>query len=158
MQDDLGYVVRLQREHGGILEAITGYLNALDEASMGTIDEVRKVTGQLAALHSDLSEHIRFEEQEVLIRLASYAGEILRRGIVLEHEEILASISELMEESRDLTDGISDKTALGLFWSRFTEKMQDIRLLVEDHANKQKVILELAWKALDKESEHKRQP
>ena len=50
---------------------------------------VREVAERLAALHSNLSEHVKFEEQEVLPRLASYAVKILTRGVVLEHEEIL---------------------------------------------------------------------
>jgi hypothetical protein len=70
----------------------------------------------------------------------------------LEHEEILASIFELMEQSRDLVGGPLDETALGLFQAKFREKMQDIRVLVEDHAQKQEVILELADRTLKRET------
>ena len=152
MQNKLVDVVRLQREHGGILEAIGGFLDALDKLSVGNADKVREVAERLAALHSNLSEHVKFEEQEVLPKLASYAVEILTQGVVLEHEEILASIFELMEQSRDLADIPSDETALGLFQAKFREKMQDIRWSVEDHAQKQEVILELADRTLKRET------
>ena len=151
MQDKLVNVVRLQREHGGILEAIGGFLDALDKLSVGNAENVREVAERLAALHSNLNEHIKFEEQEVLSKLARYAVEILTQGVVLEHEVILASIFELMEQSRDLAGSSLDETALGLYQAKFREKMQDIRCLVEDHAQKQEVILELADRTLERE-------
>lgn len=152
MQNKLVDVVRLQREHGGILEAIGGFLDALDKLSVGNAEKVSEVTKRLATLHSNLSKHIKFEEQEVLPRLVNYAVKILTQGVVLEHEKILASISELMEQSRDLANGHSDETELGLFQAKFREKMQDIRWLVEDHAQKQGVILELADTTLERET------
>ena len=152
MQNKLVDVVRLQREHGGILEAIGGFLDALDKLSVGNADKVREVAERLSALHSNLSDHVKFEEQEVLPSLARYAAKIITHGVVLEHEEILASIFELMEQSRDLADIPSDETALGLFQAKFREKMQDIRWLVEDHTQKQEVILELADRTLKRET------
>ena len=138
MQNKLVDVVRLQREHGGILEAIGGFLDALDKLSVGNTEKVSEVAKRLATLHSNLSKHIKFEEQEVLPRLVNYAVKILTQGVVLEHEKILASISELMEQSRDLANGHSGETELGLFQAKFREKMQDIRWLVEDHAQNER--------------------
>ena len=57
-----------------------------------------------------------------------------------------------MEQLRDWADSPSDNTALGLFQARFREKMQDIRSLAEDHAQKQDVILELADKIIERET------
>jgi hypothetical protein len=153
MQNKLVDVVRLQREHGGILDAIGGFLDALDKLSVGNAHKVREVAERLAVLYSNLDEHVKFEEQEVLPKIASYAIEILTRGVVLEHEEILASISKIMEQSRELADNPSDKMELDIFQAKFREKMQDIRWLVEDHAQKQEVIFKLADKALNRETE-----
>jgi len=145
-------VLRLQREHGGILEAIGGFLDAFDKLRVGNADEIREVIERLATLHSDFVEHVRFEEQEVLSRLASYASVILTRGVILELEGITASISELTEQLQDLADSPSNETALDLFRAKFREKMQDIRWLVEDHAQKQDIILELFDKSIEGET------
>jgi hypothetical protein len=152
MQDKLIDILRVQREHGGILEAIGNLLGILSRSGVGTTDEAREITGRLTELRSELSEHIHFEEQEVLAKLANYATEILTRGLIWEHEEILTSISELMGQARDLADGSSDETALGLFQAKLIETMQDIRQRVEDHAQKQECILELANNTLEREA------
>jgi len=145
-------VLRLQREHGGILEAIGGFLDAFDKLRVDNTDEMREVIERLATLHSDFIEHVNFEKQEVLSRLASYAAAILTRGVVLELDGITASISELMEQLRDLADGPLNETALMLFQAKFREKMQDIRWVVEDHAQKQDIILELFDKLIEGET------
>ena len=153
MQNKLVDVVRLQREHGGILEAIRSFLDELDNLSVCNAEKVGEVAKWLATLHSNLSKHIKFEEQEVLPRLVNYAAKILTQGLVLEHERILTSISELIEQSRDLGNDHPDETELRLFQARFREKMQDIRCMVEDHARKQETILELANNVIEREAE-----
>ena len=145
-------IMRIQREHGGILEAIGGSLNAFDKLRVGNTDETREVIERLATLHSNFTEHVRFEKQEVLSRLTSYAADILTGGVILELDRITASIHELMEQLRGLADGSLDQPALVLFQAKFREKMQDIRWLVEDHAQKQDVILELADKVIKRET------
>ena len=143
-------VLRLQREHGGILEAIGGSLDTFDKLRVGDTDDILEVIERLATLHSDFIEHVNFEKQEVLSRLASYAAAILTRGVVLELDGITASIFELKEQLQNLADGTLDETALMLFQAKFREKMQDIRVLVEDHAQKQDGILELANKIIER--------
>ena len=155
MENGLIDVIRLQKEHGGILDAIGSLLNYLDNTNPSKVDQIPRVTERLTDLYRVLNEHIRFEEREVLPQLVSYAAEILAEGIVLEHEEILDSIVEITERSRDISSVSSDEIALKLFQAKFKEKMQDIRCLVEDHAQKQKMILELAEKTLIQDAKNR---
>ena len=152
MQDKLIDVVRLQREHGGILETIGAFLDALDKPSVATTDALREIAGCLTDLHSNLCEYVHFGEYEALPRLRRYSAGILSSGLVLEYENILASISKLIEQSRDLADGSSDEVVWGLFEAKLREKMQEIRWLVKSHARKQELILELAYRTLERET------
>ena len=133
MLDDLIDILRLHKEHGKILKAIAAFLDAIDKSSADSTEVMHDIAERLADLHNDLSKHVHFEEQEVLPTLASYAGEILRRGVLLEHEE-----------ARNLTDGPLDRVGLRLFWARSSEKMQEIYALVEEHAKIQEAILDVA--------------
>ena len=144
--------MKIQREHGGILEAIGGFLDAFDKLRVDNTDDTREVIERLTTLHSNFTEHVRFEKQEVLSRLTSYAADILTGGVILELDRITSTIHELMEQLRGLADGSMDKTALMLFQAKFREKIQDIHWLVEDHAQKQDVILELADKVIKRET------
>jgi hemerythrin-like domain-containing protein len=153
MHDKFDEVVRLQREHGGILEAIGDFLDVLDKLDIGSADKVNEVAEGLATLHDNLIEHVKFEEQVILPKLASYAVKILALGVVLEHEEILFSVSELMKQTRYFAEGPSDQTEFGLFQAKFREKMQDIHWVVENHAQTQEVILKLAERTLKQETE-----
>ena len=89
MQNNLIDVLRLQREHSGILEHIMVTLDTLDKAYIDSSGQLREITERLANLQNNLNEHVHFEEQEVLPTLARHATEIMSRGLVLEHEEIL---------------------------------------------------------------------
>ena len=152
MKNELIDVVRLQKEHGGILDVIGGLLSYLDETAVNKIDQIPKVTKQLTTLYQVLNEHVKFEEEEVLPKLISYAAEILTEGTVFEHKEILDSILVITEHSRGLSGGNPDEITIDLFRAKFKEKLQDIHWLVEDHAKKQEVILELAERVLKHDS------
>ena len=158
MQDNVVDFLTLQGEHGEFLEAITAFFDMIDKLSAGNTEQVREITRHLADLHSDLGKHMHFEEQEVLPRLVSYTAEIISHCLTLEHEEILASLSELMEEARNFADGSPDKVELRLFQAKFREKMHNIRVLVDDHAHEQGFIFGLVQEMADHELKHKRQP
>ena len=158
MLDDLIDILRLHKEHGKILETIAAFLDNMDKASPDSTEVVHDIAERLADLHNDLSKHVHFEEQEVLPRIVSYAGEILRRGVLIGHEEMLASLSELKEEARNLTDGPLDRVEMGLFWTSSSKKMQDIYTLVKGHAKTQEAILSVAREVQIHESGHKRKP
>ena len=158
MLDDLIDILRLHKEHSEILKDISAFLETIDKTSADSIEVVHDIAERLANLHNNLSKHVHFEEQEILPMIASYAGEILRRGVLLEHEEILASLSELVEEARNLTDGPLDRVESRLLWARSSEKMQEIYALVEEHAKTQEAILDVAREVQIHESEQKRQP
>jgi hemerythrin-like domain-containing protein len=152
MQNRLFDILRLQREHGGILEAIGSSLDAVDELRVANTDKVREVVDRLNVLYGNLSNHVKFEEQEVLPKLAEYAAKIIAQGAVLEHEEILAAIWDLTERARYLAKGSIDENELDIFQADLRTRMQDIHSLVEDHAQKQEVILDLAERVIQRET------
>lgn len=158
MLDQLIDILRLHKEHGKILKDISAFLEAIDKSNVDSIEDIHDIAERLASLHDNLSKHVHFEEQEIMPMIASYAGEMLRRGVLLGHEEILASLSELKEEARNLTEGPLDRVESRLLCARSNEKMQEIYSLVEAHAKTQDAILSMAREVQIHESEHKRRP
>jgi hemerythrin-like domain-containing protein len=152
MQNELIDVVRLQKEHGGILEAIGSLLNEFDKTTLANAEEIAKIKDHLTDLQDYLEAHIDFEEHEVLPKVTRYAVSILRKGLVLEHEDISAFISEQIKKIQELVVDPSDKVGLDIFQAKFREVMQEIHFMVENHAQKQEVILELIERVLSEDA------
>jgi|GEM_PF-4943153 len=160
MQDSLAAIQRMQTEHGQILQSITDSLVAAERLvsidvspSGGEPDthKVREFEDFVTSIQKDLSEHVRFEEQEVLPVITSYAAQIIKGGLLFEHEAIRRAIAELSERTKDLAGLASDYSALTVREAEIEEKLQDIRLMIEEHSNKQEVIFDLAQMASEME-------
>jgi iron-sulfur cluster repair protein YtfE (RIC family) len=120
-----------------------------DMGSVSDTDKVRELEEYIVAIQCDLSEHMRFEEQEVLPTIIRYAAEIISRGLLFEHEGILNSITDLREKVMDLVSSHPDHAALVIDEARIIGKLHDIHAIVKEHIQKQEAILELAYLACE---------
>jgi len=150
---NISAILRLQADHGQILQTIEDYAKAAEEMLDPTtsdtigvpdIDRLRKFEEYTTAIHKDITEHMLFEEREVLPIITMYAEEIIRRGLLYEHKEIDHSIIELREKLAHLISAPSDYEARVTENAAIIAKLLDIRMMIEEHAHKQEAILELA--------------
>jgi len=156
MNDYLAALDRLEEQHIEALGAIHRCHNDVDAiaragvaAEFGTseADRLRALEEDLAALNDQFSEHMRFEEQQLLPILNRYAAQIVTNGLVFQHQAILASIGDLIEAVRALRGTPASETAMGVERARVQAKLQDFQSLLEAHTEVQRVIFELAREA-----------
>lgn len=158
MRHTISEILRLQLDHSQILQTIADSVEAAERLvglktphmnNEPDADDARKLKRDMAAIHRDLSEHIRFEELEFLPSITVYADEIVKRGLLFEHKEILDSIADLEEKASALIDANLDQAKLVVEEASIIARLQDIYVLVEEHIHKQDVILQLAHLAIE---------
>jgi len=163
MEDALGAIEKILREHSEGLEAIQGCENTANSlVSLGrhwipgtpvsVADEVRQLQERLAAIHRDLSEHMRFEEEEFLPTITKYAAEIVNRGLCFEHATILNSITELTEKAPDLVGEPTDRAELLAGQARIRASLDNIRRLLGEHTRKAETITDLAREVIESQT------
>lgn len=153
MHKDLSAILRLQAEHSQILQNIVNSLESAEELldqlssakdSSPDTDTVREYEEYMTDIFRDINKHIRFEEQEVLPTIITYAEEIILRGLLYEHKEISQAITELREKGSDLISAYLEDKLLIADSEGIMEKLQDMHAMIDEHINKQDAILELA--------------
>ena len=102
----------------------------------------------LQSITSDLEAHMHFEEQEFLPILTEYAGEIIRRGLLSEHEAILGSIAEAREAAKGLIRRQAGREEVMGAEINIHEGLGRILQLMREHTRRQEVIFSLAEEAL----------
>jgi len=164
MQDDLGAIARIAREREHTLEqlqkceVVVGQLANLHknwvpgsppdlEVKLGELEET------LQGIEQDMEEHRRSEEEDILPILVEHAGEIIYRGLTMDHDKIVKEVADLRA-----------RVHASFGWSagreeRITQEM-DIRgsigvvlTLMRTHCDDQAVIYRLAREVLVQEQE-----
>ncbi|MFC2039354.1 hemerythrin domain-containing protein [Chloroflexota bacterium] len=163
MQDVLGAIDKIIREHSAGLETVRGCEKAADSLAklerhwipgipVSPVDEVRQLQELLTTIHRDLSWHMQFEEEEFLPTITKYAAEIVVRGLCLQHAAILESITKLREIVPDLVTESMDRGELMVAQRRIKDKLDDIRRLLEEHARNAEMITSLARDVIESQT------
>ena len=118
---------------------------------MGIEEELGKLDQYLEEIRTDLEEHIRVEEKEVLPTLTKYSANIISKAVLYEHEKILKSISELEKHAGDLVNKTTNRSELLNGEFKIKEAINQILQLIQEHSDAQEVIYNLAQEALDED-------
>ncbi len=165
MENHLATLNRLIREHEETLESIqecsvcTDNLASLCQRWIpGHPEELEHelahLEGALSRLNAAFEKHMLVEEREFLPTLTKHATDIVSKGLMYKHREILQSINLLRANARDSVKKSSDREQLIIGESRINEAIRYIQQLVEDHVHVQEVIFSLAREVLAEESEY----
>ena len=162
MQGELAIIRRIIDEHQSIREHMKLVGDSVsDQEALATLREThadlipgrsdvlseryKRVQQSISYLDDGLKNHFAFEEQA----LPAFLGELLIRGLVLEHLEI----SKEIDKARAV---IAETEAEGLSREQLLSKDADMQQLVdnirhsvEEHALKEEAILEMIERALE---------
>ncbi len=96
-------------------------------------------------LREGLENHFSFEEEN----LAPILGDIVMRGLMLEHEDIKKALDSL-RSTLDNTEiaALTSEQLLAVKWN-IRQKIEDLRELIEGHAGKEDVFLQTVKRALE---------
>jgi iron-sulfur cluster repair protein YtfE (RIC family) len=158
MQEHLAGIDRLLQEHEQISAKIGGCNEAINELAKvrqdwipgrpGNIDlELARLEKLLEEISKDLEEHMRMEEQEFLPVLTKNAVDIVRRGMLYEHQAVLESVSDLREHVRDFVGMPADREEMLEKEARVKGWINRVLELLQKHTQTQGVILDLAREA-----------
>ena len=123
---------------------IPGRVEILAEGQM-------KLQKTLNSLDEGLNNHFAFEGRA----LPPLLGELLMRALVLEHREIMREINEaksMVAEAK--LEGLNREELL-LKESRMQQMVNNICVLVDEHATKEEAILDMVKGALEDKSKNK---
>lgn len=149
MHKDLSAILRLQTEHNQILLNIVNSLESAEELvdqlssakdSGPDTDKVREYEEYMTDIFRNINKHIRFEEQEVLPTIITYAEEIILRGMLYEHKEISQAITELREKGSDLISAYLEDKLLVADSEGILVRLQDMHAMLEEHIIKPAII------------------
>jgi len=107
----------------------------------------------LSEIQNDLEEHSRYEEKEIIPVLYEHAGEIINRGLVLEHEKILDSITYLRKSAESLYGKVDSRDQRIAQEVDVREAIRAILQLVQRHCDTQYIIYGLAKDVLSNTNE-----
>jgi hypothetical protein len=165
MSDRLAVIERVIEEHkkiGGHMKLLGESLNdaealaelekAFTEWIPGRPEAISEKQGRLVRAVSFLGEglenHFSFEERA----LPPLLGDLLMRALMLEHREILKEIEEAKSLLGDpQAEGLSREGQL-VEESRIQQRIGVMSRRVEDHAEREELILEMVRKALEEEA------
>jgi phosphoenolpyruvate carboxylase len=161
MQDYLDDIDRLLREHKQLSAKIGGCnvtINELAGAIQNWIpgrpgkveQELFRLDKFLQEISKELEEHIREEEHEFLPVLTAHAADIIRRGVLYEHQTILELISDMRKHVKDFAGEPADREEMLEKQSRVKESIDRIIQAVQEHAHTQEVIFNLARESVAK--------
>jgi len=98
----------------------------------------------LSALDDGLQNHFRHEEES----LKPLLGELLMQALVLEHQEIAKTISKAIEILGGIQQGgLSPRQQMARELDLY-QAIDDVRLMVDDHASREETILDMVHRAL----------
>jgi DNA repair exonuclease SbcCD ATPase subunit len=155
MPDYLDGIDKLLGEHEQLCTKIGGCNRTINELS-GAIQnwipgrsenieqELSRLDKLLQEISKELEEHIREEEHEFLPVLTAHAADIIRRGVLYEHQAILESISDLKKHVKDFAGKPADREEMLEKQSKVKESIGRILEAVEEHAHTQEVVFNLA--------------
>ena len=169
MQYALGAIEIIVKEHEDTLEKIRDLdiimrhleflkRNWIPGLVGDVVQELSKLEEALEIIRADLEKHMRFEEDEFLPTLIKYASDIVSRGVLFEHREIIESITNLREDAKAIVGKPANRDEQLEKESKIREAIDNIQELLNDHVQTSELIYKLAREAIAQESEHKRQP
>jgi hypothetical protein len=165
MYQDKGSIGRLTREYEQILErlqkceiAVNELANLSKEWVPGSPpsldDKFQELINSLSAIEADLEEHSRFEEKEIMPFLSRHAGEIIERGLIQEHKQILESIRYLKKAAQATFVKPADRGERIIQEIDVREAISSILKRVQSHCEAQSVIYRLARQVLAEEQQN----
>ena len=107
----------------------------------------RKLEQTLCYLREGLSNH--FAAEETLLPLL--LDQVLTRAIVLDHRRILESMDEALAAVADLDLQGPDRESLLAMDSKVQQLIDHVCHLIEDHATKEDIVLDMMLRALREE-------
>jgi len=166
MPDNLAIIRRTIDEH----QAIRGHVKLIgdsvaDQEALRALERVRSdwIPGQLEALaerrkklqravsslDEGLENHFAQEEKA----LPPLLGELFMRALMLDHQEIRQAIDDAKVVAAEIKlEGLSREELLDSE-SRIQEAIDSLCHLVEDHAAREEIILEMLQRALEERAE-----
>lgn len=162
MSDSLDTIKKLLREHEQALYGVRKLDIALNDltslrqqwipgSSFSYEQRLAQLEQSLDSMHKDLSEHMRFEEETFLPILIKIAPEIIRRGLLSEHIEILDSIINMKRKVQALVRKPTDREEIIGVELHVRESLSIVLEYVEEHTHTQDIIFNLAREALTTE-------
>ena len=162
MADNLALIKRIIDEH----KAIGGHIKLVgesvaDEEALATLERARadwvpgrpggvsekrnKLQQAMSFLDAGLKKHFAFEEKV----LPPLLGDLLMRGLLLQHQEIRKEIDEAKSIVTDVQlEGLNREELLA-GEARTQQRIGVMCQLIEEHAAKEEVILEMVQGALE---------
>jgi len=165
MPDNLQIIKRILEEHQTIkghvklvgdavsdqeaLRSLEGSRADLIPGRLGALPEIQKTLQRaLLPLDEGLRNHFAFEEEN----LPPILGEILMKSLLLEHQEIKASLDHIKSTLSRIKPENLSRDELLTKEAQMQEMVNKICQLVGDHAAKEEMILEMAQRALEEKS------
>lgn len=108
----------------------------------------RELVNALSSIEADLEEHSRFEEKELMPVISEHAGEIIEKGLVQEHKQILESIRYLKKVAQASFGKQDDRGERIAVEVDVRAVISTILHLVHGHCEAQSVIYRLAKEVL----------
>jgi hypothetical protein len=107
-------------------------------------EKQRKLKQTMSFLKEGLQRHFAKEGDALPVLL----GEFLMRSLLLEHQEINAKLNEVMSAAADSNlEGLSEAELESLD-SEVKQKISDFSRLIEEHADREEMMLEMVVRAL----------
>ena len=159
MENNLTVIERLIKEHEQSLTKIQELNSAMRQlarlkqdwipGSPSNLEQnLDRLEKTLEEIGSELEDHLRFEEERFLPILTNYAADIIRSGLLCEHNKLLDSITVLRKNARSLVGKPSSRDELLVRQSAIKESINNILQFVGEHAQTQDMIFKLAKEAL----------
>jgi len=165
MHQDKGSIGRLTREYEQTMERLQKCEIAVNELANlskewvpgsppGLDNKFQELIDSLRVIEADLEEHSRFEEKEIMPFLSRNAGEIIERGLIQEHKQILESIRYLKKVAQATLVKPADRDERITQEIDVREAISSILKLVQSHCEAQSVIYRLAREVLPEEQQN----
>ena len=144
----IGSGVKLVGESVSDQEALTSLKNVRSDWVPGRLELIsekqRKLKQTMSFLEEGLRNHFA-KEEEVLPALL---GEFLMQSLLLEHQEIVGKIDEVKLVAADSKLGRLSEAELESLDSEVKQKISDFSRLIEEHADKEEMMLDMVARAL----------
>lgn len=144
----IGSGVKLVGESVSDQEALTSLKSVRSDWVPGRLElmseKQRKLKQTMSFLEEGLRNHFA-KEEEVLPALL---GEFLMQSLLLEHQEIVGKIDEVKLVAADSKLGGLSEAELESLDSEVKQKISDFSRLIEEHADKEEMMLDMVARAL----------
>ena len=141
--------VKLVGESIGDQEALFSLQSTRPDWIPGRLEILSEKQNKLVQTISSLSEGLKIHFAKEERFLPPVLGELIMRALILEHQEIMKAIKEVRTIATDTKlEGLSREDLMSQE-AEIQQKVGNLCNLIEEHANKEELMLEMVQRALE---------